>query len=66
MKTFGSRLRGLREDKDITTMELAESLHITTRTLNYYETDKREPDYATLVKIADYFDVPLDYLKYTL
>lgn len=60
--TFGIRLRSLREDRDISTTELANVLHIQTRTLNYYETDKREPDYNTLVKIADYFDVSLDYL----
>lgn len=60
--TFGLRLRALREDKDISTTELAQVLHIRTRTLNYYETDEREPDYQTLIKIADYFDVTLDYL----
>lgn len=60
--TFGIRLRSLREDKDISTTDLANVLHIQTRTLNYYETDKREPDYSTLIKIADYFDVSLDYL----
>ena len=31
-------------------------------TVSRYESGKRQADYATLIKIADYFDVSLDYL----
>ena len=37
-------------------------LHINQNTLSRYENHRREADYATLVVIADYFDVSLDYL----
>lgn len=60
--TFGLRLHSLREDNDISTVELARALHIQPRTLNYYESNEREPDYKTLINIANYFDVSIDYL----
>ncbi|NHI49035.1 helix-turn-helix transcriptional regulator [Clostridium botulinum] len=62
MNTFGSRLRALREDNDLTSIELSEILNITARALNYYENDMREPSFPLLVKMADYFNVSLDYL----
>ena len=62
MNTFGSRLRALREDNDLTSIELSEILNITTRALNYYENDMREPSFPLLVKMADYFNISLDYL----
>lgn len=62
MNTFGSRLRALREDNDLSSIQLSEILNITARTLNYYENDMREPSFPLLVKMADYFNVSLDYL----
>ncbi|MDU4599522.1 helix-turn-helix domain-containing protein [Clostridium sporogenes] len=62
MNTFGSRLHALREDNDLTSIELSEILNITARALNYYENDMREPSFPLLVKMADYFNVSLDYL----
>ena len=43
MIQFGNRIRALREDRDLTTEEIANQLYITTRALNYYETNMREP-----------------------
>jgi transcriptional regulator with XRE-family HTH domain len=59
---FSNRLKALREDNDLTQEELAKALHITRSALANYETNLREPDYALLIKIADYFNVSLDYL----
>lgn len=59
---FKDRLKGLREDKDLTQLELAEALSITRTAIANYEAGFREPDIAQLVKIADYFDTTLDYL----
>ena len=39
-------------------MELSVSQH----TISRYETGEREADYAMLIRIADYFDVSIDYL----
>ncbi|KZL93583.1 helix-turn-helix domain-containing protein [Clostridium magnum] len=59
---FHERLKGLREDKDLTQQEVAEALHIERNTLSGYEIGYREPNLDMLVKIADYFDTTLDYL----
>lgn len=56
------RLHFLRKKKNITQQKLAMDLNISQNTLSRYETHTREADYATLIKIADYFNVSLDYL----
>jgi transcriptional regulator with XRE-family HTH domain len=59
---FYERLKGLREDKDLHQEDLAKILNISRTALSNYETGYREPSLATLVKIADYFNISLDYL----
>lgn len=59
---LGKRIAKLRQDKKLTQEELAEALQITRSALSLYELDKREPDIRTLSKIADFFDVTIDYL----
>lgn len=56
------RLRFLREKRHITQQRLAIDLDMNQNTVSRYESGKRQADYATLIKIADYFDVSLDYL----
>lgn len=56
------RLRFLREKKHITQQRLAIDLDMNQNTVSRYESGKRQADYETLIKIADYFDVSLDYL----
>ena len=58
------RLRQLRESNKITQLKLALDLGTNQNTISRYETGEREADYATLIKIADYFNVSLDYLLY--
>jgi transcriptional regulator with XRE-family HTH domain len=62
MKKFGDRISHLRETAKLTQEELANRLGITRAALSHYETGRREPDYETLVKFADFFEVSLDYL----
>lgn len=59
---FGERLRDLREEKDITRYALADMLNVSYSTISKYETNIRFPDKAALIKMADYFDVSIDYL----
>ena len=42
--------------------ELGAFLGVTESAVSFYESGKRQPDYNTLMKIADYFDVSVDYL----
>ena len=59
---FGRQLRALIEEQGITQKELAGKLYIAPSTLGCYVQNTREPDFATLMVIADYFDVSIDYL----
>ena len=59
---FGRQLRALIEEQGITQKELAGKLYIAPSTLGCYVQNTREPDFATLTAIADYFDVSTDYL----
>lgn len=56
------RLRELRKQKNINQVKLAMDLETTQNTISRYETGEREADYATLIRIADYFNVSIDYL----
>lgn len=59
---LGETLRNLIEQQGITQKELAIKLSITPSALGNYVQNTREPDYNTLVKIADYFQVSTDCL----
>lgn len=61
-KTFGTRLRDLRQSRNITLRDLANALNISHSALGNYELGNREPNMLTIRNIADYFDVSLDYL----
>lgn len=60
--SFKDRLKSLREDRDLTQQEVAEDLEMTRAAYSNYEQGIREPDITQLVKIANYFDITLDYL----
>ncbi|MEY8235162.1 helix-turn-helix transcriptional regulator [Lachnospiraceae bacterium 66-29] len=59
---FSTRLENLLEEHDLTQRGLAKQLHIAPSTLNGYLRRNREPDFATLIKLANYFEVSIDYL----
>ncbi len=59
---FGERLKALREENNLTRYALAGKLIISYSTVSKYETNVRFPDKDTLIKLADFFDVSLDYL----
>lgn len=59
---LGNKLQQLRHNKKLTQEELAKALDISRGTYAHYEINKRQPDYGTLHKIADFFDVSVDYL----
>ncbi len=56
------RLKEIRKKKGISQLKLAMDLHTNQNTISRYETGEREPGIAELIKIADYFDVSIDYL----
>ncbi|MGN1418897.1 MAG: helix-turn-helix domain-containing protein [Acutalibacteraceae bacterium] len=56
------RLKEIRKNRGITQLKLAMDLNISQNSISRYETGEREADYDTLIRIADYFNVSLDYL----
>ena len=56
------RLKELRKSRGISQLRLATQLHTTQNTISRYETGEREPGIDELIKIADYFNVSVDYL----
>lgn len=62
MSKFSKRLIELRNAEGLTQTELARRLDISRSTLGMYELDRRRPDIETLERLADYFNVDMDYL----
>ena len=48
----------------MTQIKLAIDLGTNQNNISRYESGEREADYAMLIKIADYFNVSVDYLLY--
>ncbi len=62
MKIFSERLLELRKEKGLSQAKLAMELDISFSVVCYWETNRSEPTAPNLVKIADYFNVSVDYL----
>ena len=56
------RLKELRKARHITQIRLAMDLYMTQNTISRYETGEREPGMTELIRIADYFNISIDYL----
>lgn len=55
-------LRSLREDRDIKQKEIAEYLNVSQNTYSQYETGVISLTAEVLIKLADYYNVSVDYL----
>ncbi len=62
MGNFQNIFRQLRISSGLTQSKIASRLGISRSTIGMYETGAREPDFDTLEKIADFFNVDTDYL----
>ena len=56
------RLRELREEKGLYQIHLAKELNVSIKTISNWERGTREPDIATIIKLAKFFEVTTDYL----
>lgn len=59
---FASNIRKLMSERGITQDELARAIGKTRQTVSQYVNGISEPGYSTLVCIADFFNVPVDFL----
>lgn len=62
MDKFSERLVALRKEKGLTQAEFARLCGKQRTTVSGYETEGKEPDFALLCQMADYFGVTTDYL----
>ena len=56
------RLRGLREDKDLSQTEMAEILRVSQSTYSDYELEKLNIPIVSLRKLAEFFETSIDYI----
>lgn len=56
------RLREIRRAKGISQLKLAMDLNTSQNTISRYETGEREPGIKELIRLANYFNVSVDYL----
>lgn len=56
------RLRDLREDSDLTQNQLVENLGMRKTTYTNYEQGKREIPFSLAIRLAEYYNVSLDYI----
>ena len=59
---IGKRIKKLRENKNLNQLEFSKILNISNTTLSQYEAGNRTPSDEIKEKVADYFNVSVDYL----
>lgn len=61
--TFAARLKQLREETNISQAELGRIAGVSRSAIAMYEAGEREPDFEVEEALADFFNVPIDYLR---
>lgn len=56
------RIRDLREDKDLTQQEVADTLNMYLTTYRRYENGEREPPFYFIIELAKLYNVSIDYI----
>lgn len=59
---YGKRLRQLMEEYGINQTELSDRLYLTAGAISLYVLGKRAPRVDTIIELAEFFDVSLDYM----
>ena len=62
MNTINDRIFTLRTQAGISQQRLADDLKLSRRAISLWETGRRTPDIQSVLLLADYFQVSLDYL----
>lgn len=62
MSTIGERIKGLRLSKKVTQKEIADAIGVSSVSVQRFEYGSVRPSLDTLIALANYFDVSLDYL----
>ncbi len=62
MTNFGSILRDLRLERDLTQAEIGSEIGVSPQAISKWETENGLPDVTQLIPLADFFGVTVDYL----
>ncbi len=62
MSMFSERLQELKEKRNVMQKDVAQAIGVPLRTYQRYEYGEREPQMSTLIRMADFYGVSLDYL----
>ena len=57
-----NRIHDLREDHDLTQQQVPDAIGITQRKYSYVETGQQQLTADILIKLADFYDVSIDYI----
>jgi transcriptional regulator with XRE-family HTH domain len=61
-ENFSIVLKKLRKENSLKQKNLADIMNVSYQTIGHLECDYRKPSYELLLKLADYFNVSIDYL----
>lgn len=62
MSKFGENLKELRQYKNLTIVQLSEKTGLSSTAISDWENGKKEPKMTSLIALAQFFDVTIDYL----
>jgi len=62
MTSFSDRIVQLKTDRKMLQKDIASNIGLSLRAYQYYEKGQKEPTLSVLVRLADYFNVSMDYL----
>lgn len=62
MSALSKRLVALRKARGLSQAQVAKAVHVAPRAYQNYEYDEAEPRLSTLIRLADFYRVPLDTL----
>jgi transcriptional regulator with XRE-family HTH domain len=59
---INERIKNLRQEKELTQTQLAKEIGVTQKQISKWELSVIEPNIYMLIKLANFFDVSIDYL----
>ena len=62
MSVFSERLVELRDSRNLSQKEVAKEFGVVVRAYQRYEYGEREPQLSVLIRMADFYNISLDYL----
>jgi len=62
MSRISQNLIALKKERNLLQKDIAQAVGVSLRAYQYYERGEREPASETILKLADYFNVPTDFL----